>query len=152
MDAREAQTIIRMVESNWHLDLGAEGRELWRSSLEPFDADVATKAVANLARSPLPSNRSRPQLSDLRAAIFALERSRIRPVALTAGRHPKPEWVKRWQRARDAGDARMFPEQASGYRELQRMDGNPLNVIAYALPEAPTSDASVWVQPGEYVA
>lgn len=49
MNEREAQEIIRMVESNWRFDLGA-ARSLWRTELLRFDAGIVTKAVARLAR------------------------------------------------------------------------------------------------------
>ena len=49
-----------MVESNWRFDLGT-ARALWREELVRFDADVAVKAVAKLAR----ELHRRPDLSDL---------------------------------------------------------------------------------------
>lgn len=60
MTEREAQEVVRMVESNWRFDLGS-ARALWREELVRFDAELATKAVAKLAR----ELHRRPDLSDL---------------------------------------------------------------------------------------
>jgi hypothetical protein len=59
---REAQEIIRMVESNWSFDLG-DARALWRDALVRYDAELATQAVARLARTRLRGRR--PDLPDL---------------------------------------------------------------------------------------
>lgn len=75
MEPREAQEIIRMVESSWLCDFGPAGRELWRQMLEPYDAELATRAVAEMARHPLPGNRARPTVADLRAVIVRLART-----------------------------------------------------------------------------
>lgn len=144
-----------MVEANWHCDFGKEGRDLWRHLLEPYDAELGTRAVARLAKNPLPANRARPQLSDLRSVLVMLSRESNYRRALAPARHAKPGWVDRWERARDVGDFRIFPEQAPGYRALQHSDDpnvadDPLNVIAYALPDSPQDDATDWVQPHEY--
>jgi len=73
-----------------------------------------------------------------------------------------PEWVGRWKRARARGDGRLFPEQAEGIRQLHdahlleqtvARNGVPASGYEreYALLDRPLSDASVWVQPEEYV-
>ena len=49
-----------MVESNWRFDL-QNARSLWREELVRFDAEIATRAVAKLAR----ELHRRPDLSDL---------------------------------------------------------------------------------------
>lgn len=67
MTGREAQEVVRMVESNWRFDLGP-ARALWREELLPFDAELATKAVAKLAR----ELHRRPDLSDLRDLLIRL--------------------------------------------------------------------------------
>jgi hypothetical protein len=61
---------------------------------------------------------------------------------------PRPEWVKRWERARAAKDARLFPEQMRGMDELARR--SPEDFKVYSLPEVPITDAEYWVQIGEY--
>lgn len=151
MEQREAQAIIRMVESNWHFDLGAQGRELWRDAIEPYDAALATAAVAALARQPLPGGRARPVLADLRQVLIRIARDQAERESWR-GLPPeplgRPSWVTRWERARAAGDARLFPEQAPGLIALQK--GDPANAAAYRLPSAPETDAEVWVQPDEY--
>lgn len=49
MNERDAQDLIRMIESNWHFDLGP-ARSMWRAELMMWDAELATKAVAHLSR------------------------------------------------------------------------------------------------------
>lgn len=151
MEPRDAQSLIRMVEANWHCDLGKEGRELWRQMLEPYDAGVATRAVALLAKHPLPGGRARPNVADLRTIIVSISRhdSEENWRELPAGPLPRPAWVDRWERARAEGDQRAFPEQIPGYLALQKED--PANATAYALPDSPTTNEADWVQPHEYV-
>jgi hypothetical protein len=151
VEPREAQEIIRMVESSWLCDFGPAGRELWRQMLEPYDAELATRAVAEMARHPLPGNRARPTVADLRAVIVRLARTEHELEGwreLPPSPLPKPEWVSRWTRARAAGDRRMFPEQVPGALAIQRDD--PRNLLAYAFPEGPESDPAHWVQEHEY--
>lgn len=61
MTEREAQEVVHMIESNWRFDLGI-ARRIWREELLPFDAELATQAVAKLAR----ELHRRPDLSDVR--------------------------------------------------------------------------------------
>lgn len=141
-----------MIEANWHFDLGQPGRDLWRGELIGYDADLATRAVVKLARRPLPGGRARPNIADVRAALLELGRREVveREAwhALPPGPLPKPAWVSRWERARAAGDFRIFPEQVPGYLDHQKDD--PLDERAYALPTSPQDDATDWVQPHEY--
>lgn len=144
MTPREAQELVRMVESNWMCDFGERGRELWRKLLEPYDAELATRAIAELAKMPLPGNRARPTVADLRGVIVRLRRIEYDTSAwregLPSGPLARPEWVSRWTRARAAGDHRPFPEQVPGFRE-----------IPVALPPEPVTDRDVWVQADEYL-
>lgn len=78
MTEREAQEVVRMVESNWRFDLGT-ARSLWREELVRFDAEVATKAVAKLAR----ELHRRPDLSDLLSILGRLTPALPRPVCPT---------------------------------------------------------------------
>lgn len=152
MNERESAQVIRMVESHFQTDFGTDGRDLWAFELREHDADIATKAVAYLARHGLPNNRARPQLHDYRAVYLKLARD-----AQIAAQLPqlqvspmrKPPWVKRWERARAAGDPRPFPEQAPGYEALRRE--HPLNAEAYKLPHIAHSSREHWVQPDEYL-
>ncbi len=140
-----------MIEANWQCDYGREGRELWRKMLAPYDAEIGTRSVALLARDPLPGNRYRPQVSDLRPHLRRLSHD-AREATLkglpAGGRIAPPDWVLRWKAARAADDRRVFPEQIPGYKELQAFE--PANAHAYVLPATPTSDATDWVQPYEY--
>jgi hypothetical protein len=61
---REAQELIRMVESNWSFDLET-ARPMWRAQLLPFDAEIATQAIVRLAR----TQTSRPRLADVLEVI-----------------------------------------------------------------------------------
>jgi len=152
METREAQQIVRMVESHYQTDFGSDGRTVWLYELADYDAATATRAVAMLARNPLPANRARPQLSDFRAVYLKLAKdeavANAKP-ALPVSPSRRPAWVERWERARAAGDARPFPEQAPGYEELRR--ASELDRVAYALPNTPHSEREVWVQPDEFV-
>lgn len=139
MTEREAQEIVRMVESTWSADFGEAGRRVWRDVLEPFDAELGVAAVAKLAENPLPANRSKPQPSDLRSMCVILhraeqDRERFQRRAIPRGRQFEPEWVKRWRRAHAAGETRHFPEQHE-----------------HVGVDAPFDDATVWVQPHEYL-
>lgn len=148
MEEREAQEIVRMVESTWRVDYGRAGRELWRDMLLPYDPQMATRAVADLSK----RQRERPTIADLRQVLVSLKSRETADQAwreLPPAPLPTPEWVKRWKRARAAGDERIFPEQIPGYLDLQK--DHPLNVEAYKLPTTPTGDAADWVQEGEYL-
>lgn len=48
MNNREAQEIIRMIESNWHMDLDS-ARKIWRDALVKYDADLVSRVVADVA-------------------------------------------------------------------------------------------------------
>lgn len=146
MEERDAQEIVRMVESAWRVDYGPEGRRLWREMLLPHDAEIATKAAAQLSQ----RQRERPTIADLRQVILSLRRQQIDENAwrgLPPEKHEKPAWVKRWEKARDVSDFRIFPEQIPGYLDLQK---DEKNTVAYALPSSPQDDVSDWVQSGEY--
>lgn len=67
MTDREAQDLIRMIESNWSFDL--EGaRPMWREQLLPFDAEIATQAIVRLAR----TSPMKPRLYDVLEVIRAM--------------------------------------------------------------------------------
>lgn len=149
MEEREAQEIVRMVESAWRVDYGEQGRRLWRDMLLPYGPELATKATAQLAQ----RQRERPTIADLRQVILSLRRQEIDREGwreLPPEKPIRPEWVARWERAHAVGDDRVFPEQISGYLSLQQ--GHPLNLKAYALPSTPTDDRNDWIQPDEYLA
>jgi len=149
---REAQEIIRMIEANWQCDYGKEGRELWRSLLSPYDPGLGTRAVALLAKEPLPGNRYRPQVADLRQHLRRLSQQARDESFKALGPGPRvaiPEWVERWRQARAVKDERVFPEQIPGYNEMQTF--HPDNAKAYVLPASPTTNAEDWVQSHEYV-
>ena len=73
-----------------------------------------------------------------------------------------PDWVRRWSQAREAGDDRLFPEQADGIRSLHFNHGYPLGELKdvggksgyedeYLIAETvPIDDRDRWVQPHEY--
>ena len=149
MIEREAQEIVRMIEAGWSFDLGANGRELWREVLLPYELELATRAVTALAK----DLRQRPSVADVRSMILKIKRDEGEQQAwrlLPAAPIPEPEWVGRWRRARAADDFRIFPEQIPGYLALQ--EDHPRNLIAYALPSSDTDNAADWIQPGEYAA
>lgn len=117
MNEREAQEITRMVESGWSCDFGMRGRTLWCQMLYPHEAELATNAVAEMSKHPLPGGRFKPQVSDLRAVILALRNRQPKPKELNDqgkwGVAP-PEWVWVWswaRRHRVPPDDRGFPQQ-----------------------------------------
>lgn len=67
MNEREAQEIIRMVESNWSFDLDT-ARAMWRQALMPFDPEIATQAVIRLGR----TSARRPNLVDMIEVVTML--------------------------------------------------------------------------------
>lgn len=67
MTDREAQDLIRMIESNWNFDL-EKARPMWREQLLPFDAEIATQAIVRLAR----TLQRRPNLSDVLEVIAVM--------------------------------------------------------------------------------
>lgn len=105
MNEREAQEIIRLVESNWRFDLGP-ARSLWRAALTPHSADIATKAVAQLAAS-----TKRIDLADV-LDVIRLKTPRIRPEGY--GNETRsteiPEWVYVWGWARHHRTPLLDPE------------------------------------------
>lgn len=74
MTDREAQDIIRMIESNWSFNL-EKARPMWREQLLPFDAEIATQAVVRLAR----TSTLKPRLYDVLEVIRTLS-----PVPISA--------------------------------------------------------------------
>jgi hypothetical protein len=149
VEDREAQEIVRMVESAWRIDYGPEGRKLWRDMLLPYKPDLAVRATAILSQ----RQRERPTIADLRQVILSLRKQEIEAEGwrqLPAEKPVKPAWVKRWEKARAAGDTRVFPEQIPGYIDLQKDKDVPMNAIAYALPETAATNEKDWVQEHEY--
>jgi len=145
-----------MCENNWRLKLDASVRELWRDSLTPYDPELGTRVVIQLA-----NTEERLTLPVLRSALLRARRAQIDDDAwrgLLPDKRPKPEWVLRWERARAAGDERIFPEQIPGYLQMQRCEpreaGDDVfieNLEAYALPLTPVDDRRDWVQEDEYL-
>jgi hypothetical protein len=75
-----------------------------------------------------------------------------RASALPTARHPEPEWVRRWRRARAAGDFRHFPEQADvGYAHAQESGRTKPFAGVAELELGSFRDRDVWVQPDEYL-
>jgi hypothetical protein len=87
--------------------------------LYPYEAELATRAVAEMSKFPLPNNRFKPQVSDLRAVIVKL-RTDQRPAELPSHTEEgkrgvaTPEWVYvfSWCRfQREPKEERWFPQQ-----------------------------------------
>lgn len=117
MTEREAQEIVRMVESNWQMDLSV-ARGIWRDGLVKYEVDVVMKAVAYLAT----TVHRRLKFADLvdtikmflqreeEAALAALERTAVEPPRSV---YETPEWVWVWVWARnyrDPAEERSFPQ------------------------------------------
>lgn len=118
MTDREAQDIIRMIESNWQMDLGT-ARSLWRAELVPHDAELATRAVTYLAR----KLTYKPKLADLTQVLTMFSRNRkiddraqadARAIEQGKRGYATPEWVWVWKWARNSRSPlewRGFPQQ-----------------------------------------
>lgn len=118
MKDREAQDLVRMIESNWQMDLGP-ARGMWRAELLPHDAELATKAVTYLAR----KFSHKPRVSDLSQVLSMFARNAKVDArterdahALEQGKrgYATPEWVWVWMWARNDRDPqewRGFPQQ-----------------------------------------
>lgn len=111
MTEREAQEIVRMVESTWRIDFGQDGRKLWKRMLYDYDAALAVDAAALLSQ----RQRERPTVADLRAMIQKLRTDRA-PKGLpeTTGKKGMPEWVSIWDWCRNHREPRYllpFPQQ-----------------------------------------
>lgn len=123
MNEREAQDIIRMVEANWHFDLGP-ARQMWRDELVLHDAELATKSVGHLAK----RMQYKITLSDLVQTLTMIERNAraddqtaqdSRAIEGKRG-YATPEWVWVWmwcRNYREPQDWRTLPQQ-EGIPEL----------------------------------
>lgn len=126
MNEREAQEITRMVESGWSCDFGMQGRTLWCRMLYQYEAELATQAVVEMSKFPLPGNRFKPQPSDLRQVIISMQKRQSKPAEITEGKRgvAPPEWVWVWAWARtgrDPRDDRGFPQQGAWYANHQNI-------------------------------
>lgn len=118
MNEREAQEIVRMVESNWQMDLGP-AREMWRAELLPHDVELAMKALVYLAK----KFSLKPRLADFTQVLTMFARNARSDArteadarAIEQGKrgYATPEWVWIWKWARTQRvpqDWRGFPQQ-----------------------------------------
>lgn len=122
MSDREAQELIRMAESNWHMDLGP-ARAMWRTELMMWDSETATNALAYLAR----RVGYKLKLSDLVETMEMMVRRKNEAARAEANRlanerglrepraYETPEWVWVWLWANNYRDpsisGRGFPQQ-----------------------------------------
>lgn len=119
MKEQEAQEVVRMVEAGWSCDFGIQGRTLWCQMLYPFEAELATMAVVEMSKHPLPDNRFKPQISDLRGMILKMRadlRVAALPMHVDEGKRgtAAPEWAWVWGWARFMRDPTIdtpFPQQ-----------------------------------------
>lgn len=120
MTDREAQEIIRMVESNWGFDLGT-ARSIWREEFVKHDAEAMMAVVGRLARTRLARNR--PSLADITELL------RLMTPAIRAPEDHRhfgiPSWVYVWKWARTLRDPKLepdvaLPQQQRGYDELNQ--------------------------------
>lgn len=134
MNEREAQEVTRMVESGWSCDFGMQGRTLWCRMLYDYDAELATNAVVEMSRNPLPGGRFKPQVSDLRAIILAFIRKTATPESIDDGKRGvnAPEWYHVWfwaRRLRDPVDDRSFPQQEGHVDPMSMMTMDEYEVL-----------------------
>lgn len=122
MNERDAQEIVRMVESNWGIDL-ATARGMWRTELLPYEVEQGVRAVAHLAK----NLQWRPKLSDLVETLKMFKRrddeATAKPALVEGKRGTPPEWVWVWSWARfirEPRDERSFPQEAD-FADSRRM-------------------------------
>lgn len=118
MKDKDAQELVRMIESNWHFDLGEATRRMWRQEIMLYDVDLATKAIVHLAK----RQAYKITLADLSQTLEMFSRN-VRQEqrhaedakALEQGRrgYATPEWVWVWMWARqqrEPTEERPFPQ------------------------------------------
>ncbi len=150
MTRDDAITIVSMIVHSWPgQDWDALTMEAYCEAIMPLDAELTTRAVARAVN----VLKFRPKVAELREFIAIERRQRLSPREeadlVKVEKIPQPLWVQRWERARAAGDMRPFPEQSHAMEMMSRQ--SPENRRAYAPPTAPITDASVWVQPAEWL-
>lgn len=150
MNRDDAITIVSMIVHSWPgQDWDALTMEAYVEAIMPLDAELTTKAVARAVN----QLKFRPKVAELREFVAIERRAKLSPREqadyMPVEKPPKPLWVERWERARAADDQRPFPEQSHAMAILARQSRE--NYRVYAPPAAPITDASVWVQPAEYL-
>lgn len=116
MKTSEAGEIVQILAAAFHREsIEPETVALWVEMLEPWNAEVASK----VALSWIKAADQFPTINQFRHAYLG-EMKRSKPIDLTEAVEvsrfglpvkDQPEFVRRWQRARAAGDMRVFPEQ-----------------------------------------
>lgn len=137
MKRNEALDIVGMVVNGWSGGNWTE-EQMWSyaSAIEDLDAAHTSNAVFRAQR----EMRYRPSVAELREYVRVEAKVENRWRDEPAEKQPRPLWVQRWARARAAGDARPFPEQALAMRDQ-----------GYDTPAEPADDTTAWVQGGEYL-
>lgn len=121
MNDIESQEIIRMVESNWHFDLGT-ARAMWRTELLMWDAETAIGALGRLGR----KQSYKIVLADLVETMEMIARKKQEKAKEEAkaqaekrglanpSTYARPEWTFVWAWCRfyrDPRETRYFPQQ-----------------------------------------
>lgn len=148
MTRDDSLTIVNLIVDSWPGPVWETERiDAYARAIEPLDAEITTLAVARAVR----EIKFRPSVAELREFV-RIERALSEPDEARYVRPEKPllpEWVQRWARARGVGDMRLFPEQMTGLDKIARQ--SPEDYRAYAPPEVPVMDDTVWIQPWEYL-
>lgn len=150
MNERDAQELIRMAESNWHMDLGP-ARAMWRTELMLYNAEVVTHALAELAK----SKPFKITLADLMEAIHSMEELARRQAneerrraeearAVQEGKrgYATPQWVHVWVWARNrtilAWEKGRVAHKDRSYKSFPQMGdwADPANTMTTAEYEA----------------
>ncbi len=148
MTRDDAVTIVSMIVYGWPgAAWEAERMEAYVDAIMPLDAAITSRAVGR-ARNEL---KYRPSVAELREFVQIERRLSESEEAryVLPDRPEQPDWVKRWERARAAGDMRPFPEQMNAMDALARQTAEDYRV--YAPPEHPLNDREHWVQDDEYL-
>jgi hypothetical protein len=157
MKAEEAELIVSWLVGAYPEQAGnVETERFFRETFLTMDA----REVAPIILSWVKTERRWPRLADIRQAITNQRRLAEAELwrQLPPERPPRPAWVERWSRAREAGDDRLFPEQAPGIRENHAAALESYGSMGrsgyeemLAKLDVPFNDAEVWVQSHEYV-
>lgn len=143
-EARDVVGMLKAATSTHSLD--AATMEYWELQMQALDADVATKTVLTGAKvwRFFPSWAGFQEIYNAECRKAEPAGARTTSDFLPVGT-AEPAWVTCWRAARQENDERQFPEQIPALAEA--MLDNPLN---RSVSTEELTDASVWVQPGEY--
>jgi hypothetical protein len=129
MKLEEAETIRKMIDGHWNLNMNNETSDLWVSVLMHEDAEQATNVVAYLSQ----KMHYAPKIVDFKE-VMRLMHPPAAPAPFEGDALPEykrgieaPEWVWVWSWARfhrDPHEERPFPQQSGHVDETEILTMN----------------------------